>query len=138
MNEMEVRKGSTQHKILAALAAHGQMTADQLKASARIISIAIDKLQTETLRALREAGLIETTLFGTWVITDKGLSVRLTLGSADISAPRRSLAARRADLYGRENYVPVELGRTCARPGAYDAFDLPSLMCGDRKYRRNN
>ena len=33
----------------------------------------------------------------------------------------------------REPYTCPELGRTCDRPNAYDAFDLPSLYAGERK-----
>lgn len=35
-------------------------------------------------------------------------------------------------------YTCPELGRTCMRPGAYDAFDLPSLFNGRRHYPRPN
>lgn len=30
-------------------------------------------------------------------------------------------------------YKCPELGRTCLRPNAYDAFDLPSVYAGERK-----
>ncbi len=30
-------------------------------------------------------------------------------------------------------YMCPELGRTCTRPNAYDAFDLPSIYAGERK-----
>lgn len=30
-------------------------------------------------------------------------------------------------------YMCPELGRTCTRAGAYDAFDLPSVYAGERK-----
>lgn len=33
-------------------------------------------------------------------------------------------------------YDGKELGRTCVRPGAYDAYELPSLMGGKRIERR--
>jgi len=32
----------------------------------------------------------------------------------------------------RPPYLCPELGRTCTRPGAYDAFDLPSVYAGVR------
>lgn len=35
-----------------------------------------------------------------------------------------------------EPYTGRELRRTCLRPGAYDAFELPSLMGNERHYRR--
>lgn len=31
-------------------------------------------------------------------------------------------------------YTCPELGRTCMRPGAYDALALPSLIAGERRY----
>jgi hypothetical protein len=34
------------------------------------------------------------------------------------------------------NYEAPELRRTCLRPGAYDAFELPSLITGQRHYRK--
>lgn len=33
-----------------------------------------------------------------------------------------------AGLWDRPTYLCPELGRTCRRPNAYDAFELPSLM----------
>ena len=33
----------------------------------------------------------------------------------------------------KDPYTCPELGRTCHRPGAYDAFDLPSLYADVRK-----
>lgn len=33
-------------------------------------------------------------------------------------------------------YDAPELRRTCLRPGAYDAFELPSLISGERHFRR--
>ena len=34
------------------------------------------------------------------------------------------------DLFKRPIYTCPELGRICMRPGAYDAYDLPSLYNG--------
>lgn len=35
-----------------------------------------------------------------------------------------------------QNYTGAELKQTCMRPGAYDAFDKPSLISGKRVYRK--
>jgi hypothetical protein len=43
------------------------------------------------------------------------------------SAISSSHAGTPADRPRADAYTCPELGRTCARPGAYDAFDLPSL-----------
>jgi hypothetical protein len=52
--------------------------------------------------------------------------------------PNENVAAKR--IYGNgsttDDYMGPELRRTCLRPGAYDAFELPSLMGGQRHYRR--
>lgn len=39
--------------------------------------------------------------------------------------------------YG-EAYTCPELGQTCLRPGAYDAFALPSIVQGRLVYPRNH
>lgn len=36
----------------------------------------------------------------------------------------------------RATYNGAELGRTCTRPGAYDAYALPSLIAGERHTRK--
>jgi hypothetical protein len=36
-------------------------------------------------------------------------------------------------LWKRPTYSCPELGRTCFREGAYDAYDLPSIYAGERK-----
>lgn len=40
------------------------------------------------------------------------------------------------EIFKRDTYKCPELGRTCTRPGAYDAFDKPSIYAGqERPYR---
>lgn len=41
-----------------------------------------------------------------------------------------------SDPRSRPVYLCPELGRTCMRPGAYDAFDLPSLIGDTRRPHR--
>ena len=48
----------------------------------------------------------------------------------------RKTPAPALEIFKRPTYSCPELGRTSQRPGAYDAFDLPSLMGQDRKPRR--
>ena len=36
-----------------------------------------------------------------------------------------------------ESYTCPELGQTCLRPGAYDAYSLPSVVQGRLVYPRN-
>lgn len=67
-------------------------------------------------------------------IPTKGGSTR----SADLSIqplPKRSSwnAKPQPEAMNRPVYLCPELGRTCRRPGAYDAYDLPSLYNGELK-----
>lgn len=43
------------------------------------------------------------------------------------SSPVRSHVSEPSKQLRADAYTCPELGRPCARPGAYDAFDLPSL-----------
>lgn len=50
--------------------------------------------------------------------------------------PKEKRSARETvpeGLFKRETYKCPELGRTCHRPGAYDAFDLPSIIGQERR-----
>lgn len=47
-----------------------------------------------------------------------------------VKAAEPTQAERLAQLRERGFYDCPELGKTCNRPGAYDAFSLPSLMGG--------
>ena len=44
-----------------------------------------------------------------------------------IRKPRKPLAEITPEVKQRPTYTCPELGRTCNRPNAYDAFELPSL-----------
>ena len=49
-------------------------------------------------------------------------------------SPRvRKVLAPVQEIFKRPVYLCPELGRTCTRPGAYDAYDLPSMYAGVRK-----
>jgi hypothetical protein len=53
-------------------------------------------------------------------------------------SPSGDAAGKRTHTNGvmTDAYQAPELRRTCQRPGAYDAFELPSLMGGQLHYRR--
>jgi hypothetical protein len=71
-----------------------------------------------------------------------------SFGGASASAPRTEVYGRinsgykprlrkepppNPEIKKRPIYLCPELGRTCTRPGCYEAYDLPSLYAGVRK-----
>jgi hypothetical protein len=68
-----------------------------------------------------------------------GLDVKMQLGEAQLKAGvTRTAAVKRAEVFERPDYEAPELGKTCNRPGDYDAFQLPSLMYGQPVFRRDS
>jgi len=56
---------------------------------------------------------------------------------SQIAKPKfKKTPAPSSDLRSRPVYLCPELGRTCHRPGAYDAFQLPSLFGDELKPHR--
>jgi hypothetical protein len=53
-------------------------------------------------------------------------------GDSGVYAGKREISSKMMS----EDYQGQELRRTCLRPGAYDAFELPSLLGNTRHYRR--
>jgi hypothetical protein len=51
--------------------------------------------------------------------------------------PRGQASAPAAPMRTSIGYTCPELGRTCQRPGAYDAFALPSLIGNERRVPRS-
>lgn len=47
--------------------------------------------------------------------------------------PRTPKSTTPEGLWRRPTYSCPELGRTCYREGAYDAYELPSIYGGERK-----
>lgn len=66
-------------------------------------------------------------------ITNAGITAYTELGIlSSVPAKPRGGKAKRAEIYERPIYDAAELGRTCMRPGAYDAYMLPSVLGGKR------
>lgn len=53
------------------------------------------------------------------------------------STPTPTPAPNRQDIMRRPPYVPIELQFSSNRRGAYDAFNLPSLMFNERRPHKN-
>lgn len=68
-----------------------------------------------------------------------GLSLR---GKTKLQNVNRDASTKDLEIVGPRTYRSTgtyegkELGRNCVRPGAYDAYELPSLMGGKRVERR--
>ena len=50
-------------------------------------------------------------------------------------APTPKITPARTIMHGQNGYEGKELGRTVTRPGAMDAYKLPSLFMGQRRHR---
>lgn len=119
--------GGVQHKIIAALCKH-DMDTFELK------SFIQSKLPAPDLRRHINALVRDKVLLSvgndTWSITTVGLNISVLLGAVpdNVALRRRNMADRICNGNATGTYMGEELGRTCFRPGAYDAFLLPSRM----------
>lgn len=126
------RVGSVQHKMLS-LIAKRDYDATQLRKDTGA-TIRLDRVR-EILTELRGMKLISSAGNDQWAITTEGLHVSVLLGAVPAtSVVKRSRSEKQAEMYQRPNYVPTELGFTCLRPGAYDAFLLPSRIGNELHY----
>lgn len=137
MEELGLRwkRGGYQHRILYVLA-----TSETGLVVATIRSrtglIASNHASTrDGINQLREAGLVTVPPNSDlYRITKKGLDLSMEIGAPPTGTVTkvRSAKQKRAELYERPTYDGAELGKTCMRPGAYDAYTLPSLMGGKK------
>lgn len=126
------RIGSVQHKMLALIAKRDYDATTLRKDTGA--TIRIDRVR-EILLELKGMKLISSTGHDQWAITTEGLHVSVLLGAVPAtSVVKRSNSDKRAEIFQRQDYVPTELGFTCLRPGAYDAFLLPSRIGNELHY----
>jgi hypothetical protein len=128
-------RNSATHRILAALAANDGLTAGQIKNVAALSIRLVDLKGTKMLDLIRKGWVISVGM-DIYRLTNAGLDVKMGLGEARIKeGVSRTASEKKAEVFERPLYEPIELGRTCNRPGAYDAFDLPSRMFDGLLYR---
>jgi hypothetical protein len=127
------RIGSVQHKMLSLIAKRDYNSTELRKDTGA--TIRIERVR-EILHELKGLKLISVGRGGDhWAITTEGLHVSVLLGAVPAtSVVKRSKSEKRAEMYERPNYEPKELGFTCLRPGAYDAFLLPSRIGNELHY----
>ena len=136
MEQIQIKKNSLPHRILACLAANGTMSASQIKASISI-NDSVAKIGDVLHNQLLYAGLVMRQDI-TWSLTNAGLDLKIMLGGLDDIKPLRrgKVLAAQNDLFARGNYDGAELKPNCMRRGAYDAFNMPSLSFTGRTYRK--
>lgn len=130
MNEMDELKtkykyGGTQHRVIAYLSKH-DADAFEIRREAKINHDM--KSFRSILAEMSRAKLILSVGEDKWSITNAGLHMSVMYGAVPQPTTRKRGAGKESDVLMRENYKPSELGFTCHRQGAYDAFLLPSRM----------
>jgi hypothetical protein len=127
------KQGGVHHKIISAVSKH-DLDTFEIRRDCGSNMNATD-FRKELNRLAREKVLLSVGN-DTWSITTLGLHLSVMLGAPSDYATRRrkANADRISNGNSTEVYVPVELGFTCLRPGAYDAFLLPSVRGGRRYY----
>ena len=119
------KHGGTHHKVIAYLSKQ-DADAFEIRREAKINH---DMKAFRTILAeMSRAKLILSVGADKWSITTDGLHMSVMYGAVPLPATRKRGAGKESDVLMRENYKPSELGFTCHRPGAYDAFLLPSRM----------
>lgn len=132
-------RGSLNHRILVALSMDHVLTLGQIKKMAGI-HLTLSDMKNIKMFELEKRGYAKPYLDDDsreqWSITDKGLDVKVTMGDLpSVSRVSRTPKAKKNELMSRPNYDGRELGPTCMRPGAYDAYALPSRMGNRLSYR---
>lgn len=115
----ELRQGHVGVKILQVLAESAILPLESLKH--RVKEATVDSL----LEALALNGLVRSHTEG-WEITSDGLAELRYIKEAADRKPGK--ATPRHVKVPVDQYQGLELQRTSVRPGAYDAFDKPSLL----------
>lgn len=88
-------------------------------------SMALDQLQNRGMVRTQGGARRDGTPITRYVATRKGASA---LDRYDAAMRKKGPGFIAASSFAGEPYKCPELGRTCQRPGAYDAFALPSLF----------
>lgn len=135
--QLDFKVGSFQHKVIALLSKQDSEATDLRRDTGA--TIRMDRVR-EILNDMKRAKLITSTGTDQWAITNQGLHVSVLMGSVPETSlvKKRSKSDKMAELYQREDYVPRELGMTCLRQGAYDAFILPSRISNELHYPKGH
>lgn len=127
------KHGGLHHRVIAAVSKHDADTFELRRDSGSTLNAT--EFRKELNKLVREKILLSVG-DDTWSITTHGLHASVMLGAVPERKRRSSSTDRITNVNSRELYEPVELGFTCLRPGAYDAFLLPSIR-GNKRYYPN-
>lgn len=128
--EISFKSQGIHHRILAAVCREDRSCA-LIKTNARL-SVTVERVR-QVMQELLRAKLVRSVGSDCWSVTELGLHVNLRMGDAFKNLKIEGSAAPRSQA-NRVDYDGKELGRTCYRPGAYDAYDLPSIIGPQRVY----
>lgn len=95
-----------------------------------------DEDAVSSIRTLQRMGHVKRMDDGSICLTLTGLRTLRAIN--DEANPGAGVAGKREIAGGSntETYKGEGMGRTCGREGAYDAYELPSLIMGERHYPR--
>jgi len=141
MNPLNIRPGYIKHEILQLLAKNEYVSIPGILKAFKV------KLKGQTTKSVEEGHMTEMELVGhvfrrkdgTWSITVDGMALSKELDKQlEVLRAAATLPKVPGNLVSKVSglYNGAELRRTCLRPGAYDAFDKPSLM-GDKLVPRS-
>lgn len=143
--------GGIEFQMLQVLAlSDGQLNIKEVFSRLDNISTDIDTLEMVHMTALEVAGFIEVEDCEPdsykppkMAVTDEGRTALQTaqtiIASRVAPTPSEAPGVATATTVGRfkeGNYYCPELGRNCQRPGAFRAFDLPSVINGKIHHRK--
>lgn len=109
-----------------------------IKKTGMLVGKSLIEIENVMVYELLPQGLIMAVNEIFYGLTQKGLDLKIDLGSLDklFKAPRKTVLAQQNDLFARGNYQGEELRSTCMRRGAYDAYNLPSRTFSGLTYRK--
>lgn len=125
----KIRLGSLQHKMIAALSKQDLDRHELKRASGTILNMQEFR---PILTAMEREKYILRIRDDIYAITTLGLHMSVLLGPVPDKRPPRK--KNHAELFERPEYDGAELGFTCQRQGAYDAFMLPSRIGNELHY----
>jgi hypothetical protein len=123
--KLKYKHGGTQHKVIAYLSKKDATPFDIRRDMGLIHSI---RDLRKVLLEMQRSKLVLSVGDDLWSITTDGLHMSVMYGGVPEPTRRKRGTGKQSEVLTREPYKPNELGFTCHRPGAYDAFLLPSRM----------
>lgn len=146
--KLSIKPGTVKHDILQALAVTPKLSSRELMAQwkHKAKDKTLEQFILNHLDLLRIANLISIQGSDSWAITLNGLNKLRELNEQMESdeekcekapAPNAIVRGSTITSWGsKSNYTGFDLRRNSVRPGAYDAYDLPSLYGQERKLSR--